>query len=97
MKIAAVLLSLMVILLNSVPCCWETCDDASGHVEETSGAADACSPFLSCGSCAGFVLQQEFTDIPSFTLPTIALDEQAEVRFQSDYAIKIWQPPKEVQ
>lgn len=98
MKISGVLFSIMVIFLNAVPCCWDTCDegDATGHVEETSGTADACSPFLSCGSCAGFVLQEDFTEFSYFNSPFNSLDDQEEGSFQSDYSIRIWQPPKEV-
>ena len=98
MKAAAVLLSLMVILLNAVPCCWDDCtEDATiEHSEGSAGGEDTCSPFLSCGSCTGFVLQQDLPETSCFTSPLGLLDEQEEVSFQSDYSIKIWQPPKKV-
>ena len=98
MKIAGVLLSILVIFLSAVPCCWDACeeDGTTGHVEQTSGIADVCSPFLTCGSCAGFVLQEDFTEIPCFSAPFAWVDDQEEARFKSDYWIKIWQPPKEV-
>lgn len=97
MKIPGVFLSIIVIFLNVVPCCWNTCDEAGAkHVEETSGTADACSPFLSCGSCAGFVQQGEFTEFSNFNSSFDSLDDQEEGSFKSDYSIRIWHPPKEV-
>lgn len=95
MRTAAVFLSLLVIILNAVPCCWESCDDQTS-IEETSESEDFCSPFLSCGSCAGFVIQQFSPDLPEIPVFFKPLNEQLEVSFQSDFSIEIWQPPKQV-
>ena len=95
MKTAAVLLSLLVIFLNAVPCCWDVCDEEH-PVEERAGGDQACSPFLSCGSCTGFVLQQYSPEIPDFSSVFRPVDEQVEVIFKADHASDIWQPPKKV-
>lgn len=96
MKALAVLISCIVLFLNIVPCCWDSC---SGEVDEVNAqhnpaSEEACSPFLSCGSCSGFVLQQDPQGFSSISFFYRLLDEQEEVIFQSDYAIEIWQPPK---
>lgn len=98
MKLAVVLLSLMVMSLNAVPCCWDTCDETevAGHTEEKPGADNSCSPFLGCGSCSGFILQQELSVFSSFTSPFRSLDEHEDQNFLSDYTTIIWAPPKEV-
>ena len=98
MKTTAVLISFLVLFLNAVPCCWETCseEDHKAKTEQSSDSESACSPFLSCGSCTGFVLQQENFEFTYFKVSFPLLDVQKEVSFQSDYSIEIWQPPKEV-
>ena len=98
MKIAGVLLSLLIVFLSTVPCCWDTCeeDGTTSHVEKTSGMSEVCSPFLSCGSCAGFVLQEDFTEFSSFNGPIDCANDQQQASFKADYSFKIWQPPEEV-
>ncbi len=95
MKTAAVLLSFLVIFLNAVPCCWDSCDEQIS-IEETSESDDSCSPFLSCGNCAGFVQNQFSPELPYFSGIYKPLNEQKEVKFQSDLSFEIWQPPKKV-
>ena len=98
MKAAAVILSLFVLFLNAIPCCWNDCeeDDFEVHTEQGSGSQDSCSPFLSCGSCTGFVIYQDFPEIPLYTSFFQLPDEQEEETFSSDFSYKIWQPPKRV-
>lgn len=97
MKSLVVLLSLMIMFLNAVPCCWDACEeDTVEHAGENSGSKDACSPFLSCGSCAGFILQQELPELSSFNFPFRSKDEQEDSKFHSAYTTIIWAPPKQV-
>lgn len=100
MKILVVFLSLMVIFLNAVPCCWDACaeDEAVVHTEENPNSREgACSPFLSCGSCAGFILEQELPEISSSIISTFhTLDKRENPLFNSDYSRIIWAPPKEI-
>lgn len=98
MKVAGVLLSLLVIFLNAIPCCWDECpeDDAVVHAEEKPNSQDACSPFLSCGGCTGFILEQELPDILSSVIsPYQIVDKHENPLFNSDYSRIIWAPPKE--
>ena len=93
MKVAGIIFSILVFTLNAVPCCWDNCDDEEA-VEQHSDAEQTCSPFLSCGSCAGFVLQEDLPEISIYTPPSVSEIEFPEQLFFSEFSESIWQPPK---
>lgn len=104
MKTLSFILSLYVFSLSVVPCCSDdNCIDdeiimenVDNHSQEPAeeGDCNACSPFLDCGTCIGFVfinLQIDIDKIP-------AVDDQFvpiyKPQFSDDFFDKIWQPPK---
>ncbi len=95
MKIAAILFSVLVLALNAIPCCWESCEDEE-PVEQHMDAEQNCSPFLSCGSCVGFVLQEDLPEISLYIQPSFSEIEFPEQDFFSEFSETIWQPPKPI-
>lgn len=104
MKIFCFIMSLYVISLSVVPCCSDdNCNDESiseninnysQDPKEEEGDCNACSPFLNCGTCIGFVftnLQIDIDEIPSDEEQFVAIYKS---RFFDDFFDKIWQPPK---
>lgn len=77
----ALLLSVLTIFLSSYPCCQETspCSeiscadnhDQAGSEELPQGKDHPCSPFNTCGRCAGFTLS-----IPLFTFNPVEPDAE---------------------
>lgn len=95
MKTAAILLSLLVLLLNGFPCCWDECseDEVAAQTHEKS-TDESCSPFLSCGGCAGFVFHEDLPETSSFTFSFHFENQSREDFLRSEYSTNIWQPPK---
>lgn len=99
MKTLCIVLSLYVFALSVVPCCSDdNCDDeiTENHSQEPEeeGDCNACSPFLNCGTCIGFVftnLQIDIDEIPSDEDQFVPVYKP---RFPDDFFNKIWQPPK---
>lgn len=67
--------------------------DHTEHQEE-DGHSDNCSPFVTCGSCSGFVL---FSSEISF-VEILAIEEKPKPHYKyltvDYYCARIWQPPK---
>ena len=96
-------MALYVLLISVRPCCIEencTDEDLSTKTEQTSDHDQGndcngnCSPFLSCGSCAGF----NYPTV-SYPLTNPATFESSQLQFyQFSFSIgfyfSIWQPPK---
>lgn len=98
MKIVGIFLSVLVILLNGFPCCWDSCSE-SGDVEDTQSHSEtqtACSPFMSCGSCAGFVLEDEEHDLPALQPDRKEHSVLTNTWVSSDHLDLIWQPPRSI-
>ncbi|MFV8839708.1 hypothetical protein [Salinimicrobium soli] len=93
MKIAGIIFSILFLMLNAVPCCADYCSDEE-PVEKHSGSEGVCSPFLSCGNCTGFVLQEEFVELPVDIQPSVSKPEFPGKYFRSEFSENIWQPPK---
>jgi hypothetical protein len=96
-KIYCILLSLWIVLLSTAACYVDdNCrgdvkTEQSGHPEDSCAN---CSPFLTCGSCTGFIFNAtQF----SFQLP-VETKNKAIIPFKVSLLqkgfIKIWQPPK---
>jgi hypothetical protein len=96
-KTLAVFFSLVVLVLNGIPCCADDCRDDISHQQEErdSHSNELCSPFLSCGACnAVVVLQEEPSEIP-FLEPMLGREYiEAEEGLISEITFRIWQPPK---
>ncbi|WP_156877184.1 hypothetical protein [Salinimicrobium terrae] len=96
MKFLAVFISLLVLVLNGMPCCADDCssEDFSEQQETNSHSNELCFPFLSCGSCNAVVFQEEPSEM-SFLDPIGSQElSEAEKGLFSEFTLRIWQPPK---
>ncbi len=103
MKVICFILSIFIFVLTTIPCCADDrCDEEimteqnnkNSHESGKTKDCEHCSPFLSCGSCDGFVnISVIETDIPSL----LFIDEQF-ISFSADWTssfyTEFWQPPK---
>ncbi|RAV29151.1 hypothetical protein [Sinomicrobium soli] len=74
MKYLAVIMAVLCLVLSSVPCCvfTDNCREDNTHQDcnGTHEAPDdhscaACSPFFTCSTCPGFVLQSSDYEFPA--------------------------------
>ncbi|WP_369410135.1 DUF6660 family protein [Hufsiella arboris] len=97
MKILCCLLTFYVLLLAVKPCCInDSCGDNSAKKELQKGNdCNVCSPFFSCGTCNGFVINpsQEKGASLSASVPRKSYPVYLTPFFQK-VTLKIWQPPK---
>ncbi|RYU91433.1 hypothetical protein EWM62_05690 [Mucilaginibacter terrigena] len=99
MKFLCILFSLVVVFLSVKPCCTDSDCDAIVKTEQggNNKAKDCagCSPFFSCGTCAGFTVTQTITAnlliSPAKTRPTFTPYHQPDVK---EITLSIWQPPQ---
>lgn len=67
MRLFALIVGVFVLYLSTIPCCTgeDLCKDREGNMLELSDIAEdfdpesPCSPFLSCGGCAGFHIEKQ--------------------------------------
>jgi hypothetical protein len=99
MKLLCILFSFIVIILSVKPCCTDSDCDAVVKTEQAgqTKAKDCagCSPFFSCGTCAGFTVAKaasaQLLVIPAKTRQTYAPYQQPDVK---EISQAIWQPPQ---
>ncbi len=90
-------------MLSVVACCTDNdCQEGQSYKNELAGKSPVkekgcagCSPFFSCGNCAGFVITKTFTpDLkPKIETPANSYKSYAEPYSQQVY-LSIWQPPQ---
>ncbi|MHA3789008.1 DUF6660 family protein [Flavobacterium hauense] len=98
MKFLSIILSVIIMILVSTPCCSGTCQ-ADSCKEKSSDkhkdCGDNCSPFYSCGSCTGFICSYAVSVAvevnPSYDILTPA---HYTILLISRFPDSIWQPPK---
>ena len=86
--------------LNSInpsysSCCNDNaCKDDNPNPNGENNGCDFCSPFFTCGTCGGFVFQEN--KIKIFAPNTIKdpIFSFYNLKFYSEYYSKLWQPPK---
>ncbi|MFH4966428.1 DUF6660 family protein [Gaetbulibacter sp. M235] len=105
MKTLCLILALYSFCLSTIPCCsddncndeiqTEQADNHSGKEKDHhDGDCSICSPFLTCGTCSGFVYSKVhfyFKNVPFSKSKFMAVYVS---RFADDFFAKIWQPPK---
>ena len=102
MKILSFILSLYVFYLSIVPCCLDdNCNDeikteqtenhSKDHQEDS---CNACSPFLTCGTCSGFLFSKLTFHIKKVHFTKSKFIGIYEPQFTDVFFAKIWQPPK---
>jgi hypothetical protein len=99
MRLFAVLLSVIVMALAVVPCCFDdNCGDdflsEQTHKNNSDSPETPCSPFVSCTSCFGVCIAPSIEVVVApvtVVEKTFPLYKQS---FISLYYANIWQPPK---
>jgi hypothetical protein len=100
MKMLCFILSVCVLVLSTIPCSDDNCNDelkakqTSNHPQDQKdNSCNTCSPFFGCSSCSGFVFSNTV-----FTFLNIeTVDELVYVydsNFVQNFVVKVWQPPK---
>lgn len=110
MKLVSFILSVYVLLLSVQPCCTEdNCTDEVTVAATEQAAAPRedvpklplekecdthCSPFYTCGSCAGFTPAIALYVMPSSIITTTHATFGYTTSLFSEVEHAIWQPPK---
>lgn len=102
MKTLCLILSLYVFFLSTAPgCCEDSCNDeikteqAENHSKDhQDDGFNECSPFLTCGSCSGFVFSKLAFNLKKVHFTKSKFIAAYESQFADDFFAKIWQPPK---
>lgn len=100
-KLLCMLLSLYVVLLSAKPCCADKDCKRSAKQEQSNKRSDqerecaGCSPFFTCGNCAGFIV----TQLVLLHLPLIieSMAEHVSTYQQprlEKVALSVWLPPE---
>ncbi|MEP2668650.1 MAG: DUF6660 family protein [Cyclobacteriaceae bacterium] len=97
MKIFCLILSLSVLLLSTVPCCDDNCEEEQVTTEQADNhdeSTESCSPFLTCGVCTGFATLYNNLNIePAEEENSVNTSHSAVLLVENNFAT-IWQPPK---
>jgi len=80
-----------------VPCC--QFDDCTGQTASTNGHENhrregTCSPFVICGTCAGFTHLAKTPEIPAILFEKTSYHSGAATFLLSAYATSLFQPPR---
>jgi len=102
MKILCFILSLQVFYLSIAPCCWDdNCNDeikteqTENHSnDQQEDGCNACSPFLTCGTCSGFIFSNLGVDLKEIFIYNDKFVTFYKFQFADDFFANIWQPPK---
>jgi hypothetical protein len=103
MKLLCLIFSVMALMLSANPCCTDqdcereavTLNPSAGKHAPKQDTCPGCSPFFSCGLCAGFILNK-----PAATLNQCVTEKPARgyPPYQHpafhEITLAIWQPPK---
>ncbi|SFC55726.1 hypothetical protein SAMN04487907_105215 [Zunongwangia mangrovi] len=101
MRLVIFFISFLVLSLSSFPCCLleevgenSVCIENSSNSQDDPSSNEVCSPFLNCGSCTGFAIQEylEITFIQD-ELSLTVLPSYQEL-FKSAYQNPDFKPPK---
>ncbi|WP_460541558.1 hypothetical protein [Echinicola sediminis] len=101
-RLALVLMLPLVLTLSLLPCCptFDTCPDETEHACEdepeqgTVPSMGICSPFYTCGSCPGFILQAlVFSPLPFKEISKAVLGDKQEFTPFS-LAKSLFKPPQ---
>ncbi|MFD0794915.1 hypothetical protein ACFQZX_14910 [Mucilaginibacter litoreus] len=103
MKLLCIIFSICIIMLSARPCCADKQCNGEGVVKNDQSAGRStekdkcpgCSPFFSCGSCVGFIVNKQ-------VIITNLLIEQHTEKLYLPYqepslpkvSLSIWQPPQ---
>ncbi|MBZ9632465.1 hypothetical protein LB465_16915 [Salegentibacter sp. LM13S] len=105
MKVLAVFLGIFCLLISAYPCCIIDDCDSDTEVKITENDEDQkyddcglCSPFISCGSCIGFIpnTDEVVTVLNPQPIPISNLFGLAFKSVEAEYADRFWQPPQQV-
>jgi hypothetical protein len=106
MKVICIFLSMLIVSLSALPCCYEVdncneeielCEKEANHSSQNEESNPPCSPFFSCGSCTGF----SFSSI-NFSKTDTPLVEHNKLMDLSGYGITkafkttLLKPPRQI-
>jgi hypothetical protein len=102
MKIICFILALFTFCLATVPCCAEdNCKEdlevshSNTHPQDLQGSErNTCSPFLTCGPCAGFIFPSADVNFMEVFFNKVKRVTIFKTQIASDYFAEIRQPPK---
>jgi len=98
MKLVCLVLAVLVLALSLTPCCGlgDGCDDRTEQGAGTHNKACAanCSPFFACGSCSGFSVYAQSTDLFISPPTAPAPPEPHYTASLAKLSMPIWQPPQ---
>lgn len=99
MKILAVLLSFIVVFLSTAPCCAVETDEDVLLMEQYDSCMDddfcqTCSPFYTCGACAGFTAVEYSGVLFALYLKPVQHYSVYLPFMLPKAAASIWQPPQ---
>jgi hypothetical protein len=103
MKLLCLILSVYVIMLSTKPCCSD--NDCQGKELTKNEQArkspikekecHGCSPFLTCGTCVGFVIAKPLNLNLKFMVETpVQIYACYQQPFVQQVSLSIWQPPQ---
>ncbi len=103
MKVLAAFLGIFCLLVSVYPCCIDNDCDADSveniaENEENQQDDDCglCSPFISCGSCTGFIPGTDAT-VTTFNIQITPFSNLFGITFKSveaEFSDRPWQPPQ---
>jgi len=100
-RFACILLCIYVLLLSVKPCCADEClptvkkEQQGKQPSPGDKECDGCSPFYSCGSCAGFVVAKTMLSMQRpLTDKTMEHCSVYQQPYPEEISFSIWQPPQ---
>lgn len=105
MKVLVLILGIFCLLVSTYPCCIDDdCNDdsvesiAKNEEDQQDDDCGLCSPFISCGSCTGFIPGSEdtLTIFDTQLIPTSNLFGITFKSVEAEFADRLWQPPQQV-
>ena len=85
-------LILPVMLLILLAACQNQTENHSNDQQEDG--CNACSPFLTCGTCSGFIFSNLGVDLKEIFIYNDKFVTFYKFQFADDFFANIWQPPK---
>ena len=102
MKIPALILSIVVLILSSMPCSdinamlWKERVQVvkADDMQNETNHSDACTPFCQCSCCAGFAVNHTIADLKITPITHKILYSEFYIARLISIALPVWQPPQ---
>lgn len=110
MKVLAVILSLLIVVLSSFPCCQDDdlCPDSTSlahtkehcahddvpHDDDSHKNQSPCSPFYNCGRCSAFTISLSSIDLVAYEPEPEILPVPYTESFSKEFYFLDFKPPR---